>query len=139
MKARYIGKVVGIVDEKTVIVNVGEGTVEVGQTFLIVSLGPVIKDPDTDEDLEQLEIVRGRARVTHVQQKISTLTSVEVTKEPDVKTVTRSSPVRNRLGHSTISSFFPERDSVTESIQEGAERISPLRGATVGDRIIRAR
>lgn len=79
MSERYFGKVVHISDKFSVVINAGaEKDVKVGMKFLVVGLGDVIRDPDSGEELEQLEIVRGRAEVVHVQPKLSTLKSIEV-------------------------------------------------------------
>ena len=78
MSDRYFAKVVLVQDKFTVVINAGsEKEVKVGKKFLIVGLGEVIVDPDTKEELERLEIVRGNAQVIHVQGKIATLHSSE--------------------------------------------------------------
>lgn len=73
-----IARVVGGVDGLRFAINRGANhDVRIGERFLIFRLGDRIIDPDTGEDLGLLEIVLGRARVTHVQQKMSTLESTE--------------------------------------------------------------
>lgn len=128
MNDRYIGKVVTVVNSTTVVVNIGaDHGVHNGKTYLVVGLGEKITDPDTGELLEQLELVRGRVEVTHAQQKISTLTSVDVQREPDIKEIKRSG-AGTLYGHH----FGP----VTESVKVGLERLKPLSSPKVGDYII---
>lgn len=72
----FICKVASIIDTKRIVINKGanEG-IHLNQMFLIYKLGDEIIDPDTKEILGQLEIVLGRGIVTHVQDKMATLTS----------------------------------------------------------------
>ncbi len=127
MNDRYLGKVVSILNSTTVVVNVGaDHDIRVGQTFLVVGLGETIIDPETKEVLEQLEIVRGRVEATHVQKKISTLTSIDVQREPDIKEIKRpSTALYNHIWGTT-----------SESVKIGQDRIRPLSTPKVGDYII---
>jgi len=126
MNPRYLGKVVSVVNATTVVVNIGaDQGVRSGQTFVVVGLGETITDPDTGEDLEQLELVRGRVEATHVQQKISTLTSIDVQRDPDIKEIKRSASA-------ALYSFGP----TTESVRVGLDRTKPLISPKVGDYII---
>ncbi|MDP2361966.1 MAG: hypothetical protein Q8O14_14650 [bacterium] len=76
-------KVVKIVSPYQVIVNVGsDHKISKGQKFLIYTLGEMITDPDTGEELETVEIVRGTGRAIHVQQKISTIESDMIQSTP---------------------------------------------------------
>lgn len=126
MNPRYLGKVVSVVNDTTVVVNIGaDHSIRTGQTFVVVGLGETITDPDTGEVLEQLELVRGRVEATHVQQKISTLTSIDVQRDPDIKEIKRS-------GHAALYSFGP----TTESVRIGLDRTKPLISPRVGDYVI---
>lgn len=142
MTERYAGKVVSISDEFNVIINKGsESGIAIGDKFLIISLGEIIVDPDTQEELEQLEIVRGKAVVTHVQEKISTLQSCEYEKSPDereIKKVTSRDGVARPgvLGRIYGLSDNPQ-DTVTEVIKPGKEHLKELKEVQVGDCIIK--
>lgn len=70
-------KVVKILDDYKLAINAGsEQNVSVGQKFLIFSLSDEeIIDPDTNQSLGFLEIVKGTGIVTHVQEKTCTLES----------------------------------------------------------------
>lgn len=89
-------KVVEIISPYQIILNCGlESGYSNGQKFLIYGLGKTIKDPDTGEDLETLEIVRGKGKIIHLQNKICTIESIEINETPT--TITRKSPVGNTL------------------------------------------
>lgn len=62
--------------DECVVINKGTSDgISIGQRFLIFGYGKQITDPSTGEVLGKLEIVRGTGKVTHVQEKISTITS----------------------------------------------------------------
>lgn len=66
------GKIAKIVDEYSVILNIGSNHgVLPKMIFDIYDLGDEIKDPDTGESLGKWEIVKGRVMVKHVQEKLS--------------------------------------------------------------------
>lgn len=63
-----------------VVLNVGEDHgISNRNVFLIFSLGPEVKDPATGESLGHYEIVRGRARVVHLQPRMCTVRSNRIT------------------------------------------------------------
>jgi hypothetical protein len=72
-----IFKVVKILDDYKLAINAGaKDQVSLGQKFLIYSLSDEeIIDPDTNQSLGYLEIVKGTGIVTHVQEKLCTLES----------------------------------------------------------------
>lgn len=76
IKNELICKIASVIDEKTIVINKGyKDGVQLKQTFLVYRIGDNILDPETGEELGNLEIVLGRGSITHVQEKISTLTS----------------------------------------------------------------
>ena len=75
------GKVIKIIDEFTVVINKGiEDSVKEGDVCLIYSIGDELFDPDTNESLGLLEIVKGQGKVIHVQEKLATIQSIEFKK-----------------------------------------------------------
>lgn len=61
-----------------IIINKGaEDGIKSGQRFLIYEIGNEIIDPDTNESLGFLEIVKGVGEVKHIQSKMTTLRSME--------------------------------------------------------------
>ena len=133
MSERYFGKVVATPDRLTVVLNRGsEHGIKNGDRFLIVGLGPTIVDPDTQEELERLEVVRGKVSVIHVQEKISTARSCEIERTSDVKEIKK---ITSR-GLGVIGLLGPQ-DTVTESIKPGDERLKELNDAQVGDFLLK--
>lgn len=133
MSERYFGKVVHISDKFSAVINAGaEQDVKVGMKFLIVGLGDLIRDPDTGEELERLEIVRGRAEVVHVQTKLSTLKSIEVDRQPDTR------EIKKVTSRSTgIAALIGPQDVVTESITPSEPVLLELKEVKVGDLVIK--
>jgi hypothetical protein len=85
-------KVVDIISPFQIILNCGnEDGVINGQRFIIYAIGKVIIDPDTGDDLETLEIVKGKGKIIHLQNKICTLESIEFNETPT--TVTRRTSI----------------------------------------------
>ena len=133
MTDRYFAKVVSTRDRYTIVINAGsEKGVRVGTRFLVVGLGETIVDPDTQEELERLEIIRGKATVIHVQDKISTLKSCDYERSSDIKEIKKVSS----KGGAGIVGFLGSQDTVTESIKPGEERLKELTGVQIGDLVI---
>ncbi|MDA1783422.1 hypothetical protein PDL07_12090 [Bacillus cereus] len=59
--------------------------------YLVYELGEEILDIDTGESLGKLEIVKGRGKVVHVQEKMAILESVNYS-TPSQKTIRKKSP-----------------------------------------------
>ena len=90
------------------ILNVGsDDGVSKGDLYLVYALGEEIFDPDSGESLGQIEILKGRGKVTHVQRKMCTLES----------TSTRT--IRRKM-NSLLSSLYgsEEDEAITISFDE---------------------
>ena len=129
MSDRYFAKVASVCDNYTVVINKGsDNGVKEGDRFLLVGVGEVITDPDTGEELEHLELVRGKATAIHVQNKVATLESCEYQKSSDTreikKVTTKASALLGMLG---------PQDTVTESIKPGESRLKEFDDAAKGD------
>lgn len=73
------GRILKILDNYRVIISLGkEQGVTRDMRFIIYEEGEMIKDPETDTDIEKLEIVKGEVTVTQVQEKISVAESFEI-------------------------------------------------------------
>ena len=71
-------KVAGIIDKYRVVINRGSNHgVQVGQRFLILSIGEELFDPDSKESLGCVEVIKGKGEVTHVQEKMATLQTTD--------------------------------------------------------------
>jgi hypothetical protein len=65
-------KVVKVINETTVVIGAGkEQGVQEGMEFILFEVGEEIFDPETNESLGKLEIVKGHVFVTNVQERLS--------------------------------------------------------------------
>jgi len=72
MAARVEGKVAKILDDQTLILNVGTAAgVAQGMVFSIFAPVEEVKDPDTGEPLGQWEAVKGYVQATHPQERLT--------------------------------------------------------------------
>lgn len=81
-KRGFPGAVAQVRDDRTLVVNRGSNDgLREDQTMLVYELSDdEIIDPETEESLGKLEIVKGKGIVTHVQDQMATIESI--TKEP---------------------------------------------------------
>lgn len=121
----FPASVIKVLDEYTVVINRGSvHGVKKTHRFLIYALGEELMDPETQESLGVLEIVRGVGEVVHVQEKISTVRSIE-----------HSTPGRRiiRRKPNMYSIFSGRETEETETIESGQETL-PFAESVVGDR-----
>lgn len=111
------GSVVQVLEEDQLVINRGrDDGVKFGDKFLVYFVGPNLTDPETNEDLGPLEIVRGSGVVTHIQNRIATIMSDNFL--PIQKTFKRG-----------LFSALPE-----EVVESPRERL-PFRKPKRGDRV----
>lgn len=97
-KEPIIGKIARILDEYTVVLNVGkEHGVKKGMMFLIYQEGEEICDPDSKESLGMLEIPKGEVEIVGVQNKSSIAKSSETETVPLFYIPTFTRRIRVRL------------------------------------------
>lgn len=66
------GNIVRILDQYRVVINLGKKDgVSENMKFIIYELGEEIRDPIGRKSLGQLELVKGRIKIIHVQEKMS--------------------------------------------------------------------
>ncbi len=66
------GKVALILDEQRLVINIGmERGVSVGDRFVIFEDGQEIDDPNSQQSLGRLELVKAQVEAVHVQEKMS--------------------------------------------------------------------
>lgn len=114
-------------DQCQVSLNVGSRDgVEKGDNFLIYSLSDhEIIDPDTNESLGFLEFVKGKGKVTHVQEKLCTISST---------TYTKPSPARKIIKQSTNAAFLAFGNPVTEeTVFDATPEQVPFDSPVIGD------
>ena len=114
--------VVKVINDYKVAINRGESDgIKLGQRFLIYKIDEQeIIDPETGENLGRLEIVRGKGKVVHLQEKLATIESTDLDKPK--KTVIKRSPV--------VTGLFGSQE---ETYQDMAE-ILPFDEAERGDK-----
>lgn len=117
------GKVIRKLSPTELVVNIGRSHgVDESSRFIVFALGDEVNDPDTGESLGSLEIVRGRAEAKHVQEKMSTIRSVEKRRV----TMDRERPLpRDPI----FSQIVPRTEIVTEEV----EVTIPFEGVQDGD------
>ncbi len=121
-----VAKVAMIIDQYRCVINRGSRDgVTVGDNYLIFYLGTNITDPDSGDDLGYLERVRGRARVIHVQERMSTLESSE--------TETTPGKLRKIRRHSLTGLAAFAGGPREEVIEEGGQVLKSSINASVGD------
>jgi hypothetical protein len=134
MADRYLGKVVRVLDDYSIVVNRGaDSGFELGNQFLVVGLGDEIIDPDTNENLGRLEIVKGKVEVAHAQEKMATLKSCRYSRAIEKKEIKKVSS----SGKGGLVSIFGAQDTVTESITPGEPILLKLESACVGDVLVK--
>jgi hypothetical protein len=70
-------KIARILGPTRVVLAAGaEQGIKEGMEFIIYELSDPISDPETNESLGRLELHKGRVRVIHVQEKLSTATTL---------------------------------------------------------------
>src|SRR5690554_8105624 len=79
-------RIVKIVDQFQIVINKGskDGIVDY-MNFLVYEEGEEIIDPETNENLGILEIAKGKLRVKHIQENLTTLESDEFDTETSRK------------------------------------------------------
>ena len=67
-----IAQVAKVLEDGSVVVNRGanDGVAD-GQSYLIFTPGEEVRDPETGEDLGRIEIVKGRGKVIHTQERLA--------------------------------------------------------------------
>ena len=80
-KVGLTAKVVHVTSRRQIVINRGEvDGVSLEDRYVVYKLGKQITDPETGENLGRLEHVKGRGKVIHVQERVSTLETYEQTK-----------------------------------------------------------
>lgn len=121
---REIARVIHVQDyDQQVVINKGKlNGIKLDDMYLIYELGEEMFDLETEESLGKLEIVKGKGRVIHVQEKMSTIESVG--KNPPKKTITK------RKNRNPIIYF---NDGYEEEIITGEGETLPFYNPKSGD------
>lgn len=119
-------KIVSIIDEYRVVINFGSRDgARVGQRLLLYGVADSVTDPDSGEDLGVVEIRRGVGEIEHVQEKMSSVVSVDVG-------VTRKRVRKNLTG---MARAIAPWNSSTPDETVAYEDIKPFGNARIGDHV----
>jgi hypothetical protein len=127
-KSEPIFRVAAVVDEYTLVLNIGSAQgVTKQHSFLVYGIGPDVIDPETGENLGPLELVRGRGKVSHIQERMCTIASSTTTTIPGIKKIFK----RDRPG---ALSYWMTGQSQFDEVEEAARTvIEPFDDPKVGD------
>lgn len=120
----FPGLVVRKIDEYQLVINRGYSDgVEQGDLFMVYYVEPEeLIDPETNESLGKLEVVRGTGRAVHVQEKITTIKS-NMMENISGKTIRRS------------TSPFASMGVGTETIEQPTKELIPFDSPDIGDKV----
>lgn len=126
-------KVAKVLNTTSVILATGAADgVKEGMEFVIFDLSEAILDPETGEDLGQLELVKGRVYAVHVQDKLTWAQ----TKSRTVEQVVNPLEVLTRPVLASIYLSRTIKTTVHDELQvEGAGDIPRDRTVRVGDKV----
>lgn len=127
------GCVARILSEHELVLNVGrQHGVKEGMEFVIFSESDPILDPQTGDNLGPLEIVKGRVKVFHMQEKISRArTETYEVEVPTIPTI----PIDEIFGYSLRSSRRETRRRELKVQKRDIEPIEEEYTVKVGDKV----
>ncbi len=127
------GKVAQILDEFTLIINVGQTKgVKPGMEFVVYAPGDDVTDPDTGASLGAWEVVKGRVVASHVQEKLTICHAASAKQEEDT-----SDPRTRTLSAAMIADHMRAKSgtqalNVNKAQLRGMPKTGPI---SVGDRV----
>lgn len=136
MADNYLGTIIRInADNTEFVINKGnEHGVRKGYKFLIIEIGESIEDPETGENLGELEIIKGEAMTLHIQDKMSTLISNEYIIKPGVEEVIyRNAQPRSNMGLGV--SWARDNAPASKIVTEPVKVLKPLLKVKIGDKV----
>lgn len=134
MNTEYIGVIAQIYDDQTqFVLNKGSAHgIKQHHRFIIFELGNEVIDPESGENLGALEMIKGRVKPLHIQEKITTLISEEITKTPVIEEYI----YKNNLTASARWGITSSSNTPTSKIvSEETTRIKPLNNVKIGDKV----
>jgi hypothetical protein len=124
-QGKLAATVAHVINDYKVVINRGvDQGVKVGDTYLIYAIGHELIDPETDEPLGALEIVRGRAVVRHVQEKVSTLETIDFDETP----VRRKIIKRDSTSLMALGIGLGNREEIEEGVERNQRPLDSRKG-----------
>ena len=113
------GKVAAIIDDATLVLNVGlEQGVREGMSFLVFDEHAEIVDPDTGENLGNWEMVKARLVATHIQERMCT---VKAPVAPDDTALSSTRPLSSVMVEHSMGKFGDRDQSWKQMDVRGAD------------------
>ncbi len=131
------GKVIKILDEYNILINLGwkDGLADDMNVVVFTTGSEEVKDPNTDESLGCLELVKGHLKVAHVQERCSICAAEPVKKvgeeEGGVRTL-GAAMMAEAMGTKYSKQYTTEKLNVNTSQISGMPQISPI---CIGDKV----
>ena len=91
------GKIVKIIDEYKVVVNLGSGSVDDGQFLEVYQPGQEVTDPDTGESLGTLDFIKAKLRVIAVFPKMCVCENRETRQKSMIMSIAQSLSYEEKL------------------------------------------
>lgn len=136
MSNAYIGAIAQVYEGSTqFVLNKGRNHgIEEHHKFIILEIGNDIIDPETGENLGPLEIVKGRVKVLHIQDKITTLESDELLATPPKEEFVYND---NDIfkGGNIWRTNFNQNMPARKIVSEGTKTAKPLDNVKKGDKV----
>lgn len=137
MTTSSFAKVALVKDDYALVINKGSRDgVKAGDTFTIFRIGDEIIDPENNESLGYLEEVLAKVSATHVQEKMTTVISVDFDSEPgrtEIKKISKSNTM-TLIG--AIAGLGPQEVTTTIPGDKRRKRVVNVR---IGDCVSKAR
>lgn len=141
MNTKYIGAIAQIYEGYThFVLNKGKvDGISEDDHFIILELGNEVIDPESGEHLGTLEIVKGKVRVFHLQEKMATLISDEfITETPKEEYVFKTNPFTQRNWTKSLNTFGWATTSgipTSKIVSEPTKKIKELTNVKIGDKV----
>ena len=124
-----MGKVARILSDEEVVLNVGSvDGVKEDMELVIYSEGDHIFDPETGDDLGAKEIVKGRVKVYHVQDRMARARTL-------MYQVRRPSPIEQVVRYGALGSSVETRRRKLQVSKEQALPLAEDLAVKVGDKV----
>ncbi|MCK4236689.1 MAG: hypothetical protein KAX38_06195 [Candidatus Krumholzibacteria bacterium] len=117
------GKVIKIFDENSLLVNLGEKDgLKRGDRLVVIEKGGEVKDPDSNESLGEIELIKAELTAADVQEKLTILRT-----EPG-RDSSRNLPLSARMVQDSVKADFAQcRMSVAPGEMSGIPTPTPVK------------
>lgn len=130
----FPAKVAEKIDDFTIVINRGKiDGLHIGDVFLIYRQGKNIIDPETGKSLGILEIIIGKGKVIHVQEKMATLESATYIIPSTEKTVTEEEREKNPFYYDYNPFGLNVGKTKKTTYKEPEKRQQPFEKVFIGD------